>query len=1140
MSVSPSVSKPVPKMVYKKWTQHKHALERAEMYVGSKEPETNTVFVPEADSEGRTRMVSRAVTYVPAFYKIFDEILVNAADNKVRDPSMDTIKVVIDKENGEISVMNNGRGVPVEIHEEEKIYIPELIFGHLLTSSNYDDDEKRVTGGRNGYGAKLTNIYSLEFAVETHDSAMGKTYKQKWSTNMTVCSPPKITSSAKKSDYTKITFKPDLARLNMESISDDTVALLQKRVYDLTGSLRGIKVFLNGERIKISNFKDYVSMFLGSDNRKDDIEMEKSLSNEKPKIVYEKPNERWEIAVAVSETGTFQHVSFVNSIATTKGGTHVTHVVDQLVKYLVEQIQKKDKTAVVKPAQVKNQIFLFVNCLIENPSFDSQTKETMTLRPAHFGSTCPIPEAFHKRVAKLGILDAILESLKAKGLQELKKTDGQKRSRLSGIDDLSDANNAGTKKSKDCTLFLTEGLSAKSFALTGIQAMTDGRDHYGAFPLRGKLLNVRDATSKKILDNTEITHLKQILGLKEGKEYLSITDLRYGHVCILVDSDADGKHIKGLILNWLESSYPSLLRIPEFLLDFKSPIVKCSKNGKDVLHYTLQEYEGWKKKNASGSWTIKYFKGLGTSKDTDVKKYFLSIKKHLKRFHELQPEDSEKLDMVFSKKRANDRKEWLRKYNKDDVLDMESDNVSIGEFIDKDLIEFSWYDCVRSIPSVVDGLKPGQRKILYTAFKTKLVYDKNDIKVAQFAGEVSKLTEYRHGEQSLCETIVGMAQDFVGSNNIALLQPEGQFGTRLYGGSDAASARYIYTKLRKYTRALFPVDDDSVLDYQLEDGKEIEPKYFVPVLPMVLVNGAEGIGSAYSTSIPCFNPKEIMEWLISRTKIEDDNKDSLSQLLAHKFVPWYEGFTGSVKEVVGIDGNEESGKFMFSGIVKKIDSTVLEISELPIQSWTEKYKKFLDALVANGTLKDFKEQHKINKVKFILKVIPEGMAKLEGGEGLMKNLKLTSVCHTTNMMLFSSDGYLKKYDSVNDILVEFYDTRIEYYKKRKEFLLSDLKKTWRWLENKFRFVQYVVSNKISINNRKRSELEETLDKEKFERKESEFSYLLNMPVHSLTEEKILALQQECTQLKLRYETISSTTVEELYRMDLISLTKALM
>lgn len=1096
---------------YKKKTLLEHVLLRAETYVGSKEPETMTLYIPGNDEETKkTKMMSRDVTFVPAFFKIFDEIIVNAADNKVRDHSTDTIKVTIDAEKGEISVWNNGKGIPVVMHEEERIYVPEMIFGHLLTGSNYDDDEKRVTGGRNGYGAKLTNIYSTEFHLETHDSIEGKTYKQKWSDNMSKIYPAKITSKRDK-DYTKVTFKPDFHKLNMTEINDDTLAVLTKRVYDLTGSLPGVKVFLNKDLIKIKSFKDYISTYLVS-------ELE-----EKPKFVHERMNNRWEVAVALSETGTFQHVSFVNSIATTKGGTHVNYITDQVVAYITEQLKKKDSKITVKPAQVKNQLFIFVNCLIENPQFEGQVKETMTLRVNKYGSTCLLPDAFLKRIGKLGIVESTLDIVRGKEEAQLKKSDGSKRSRLSGIVKLNDANDAGTRKSKDCTLFLVEGDSALSFALSGIPVVEHGRDKYGAFPLRGKLLNVREASTKQKLDNTEITQLKQILGLKEekAKTYTSVDTLRYGHICILVDSDHDGKHIKGLILNWLESSFPSLLKIPGFVLDFKSPIVKCTKDKKDVLFYTLRDYEDWKRKETSKGWTITYFKGLATSEEKDVKRYFKAIDKHLTTFAPLREEDSERLDLAFSKKRPDDRKQWLQGYSKDIFLDDTLTEVTISDFIDKDFIEFSMYDNIRSIPSVVDGLKPGQRKILYTAFKTNL---KNKIKVAQFSGEVSKSTEYRHGEQSLNMTIVGMAQWFVGANNVALLYPSGGFGTRRQGGSDAGSPRYIYTYLQQTTRDVFPPHDDAILNYQIEDGFVIEPNYYVPVIPMVLVNGADGIGTGYSTSVLCYNPMELADILLKRTTGEIEYDD---------LVPWYRGFNGDIVQ-------SESGKWTFYGKIRKISETVLEVTELPIHTWTEKYKEFLEKLIACEDVKDYKEYHTNTQVKFVITTSAEKMKGLCSGdksqeENLLKNMKLVVTKNSTNMMLFDSNEKLKKYDTVGDIIEEFYSVRISYYQKRKGYLLEKLRHDLNIMTNKVKFVTGILDGTIVLNNKKKDVIYDLLESKHFYKLDDSFTYLLSMPLQSLQEERIIQLRNDMIKSQKEYDELYTTSPEKLFQNDLHNL-----
>lgn len=310
---------------------------------------------------------------------------------------MDTLKIDIDVDAGTISVFNNGRGIPIEMHSKEKLWIPELIFGHLLSSSNYDDDEKKLTGGRNGYGAKLANIYSHEFTVDTADKNTGQKYKQTWTDNMSKMSKAKITKNGKEEEYTKVTFRPDLARFGMDSIDDDTYALLQRRVYDMAGTVRDVKVFLNGKRItNVKNFKTYVDLYINS-AAEAAAEVSGGAAQSKPVVVYEKISDRWEVAFAVSESGTFQQVSFANSIATIKGGTHVNNIADQISKNLIASIEKKNKAAKVKPAQIKNHMWIFVNAMIENPTFDSQTKETLTLPANKFGSRPSLSEDFHKK-----------------------------------------------------------------------------------------------------------------------------------------------------------------------------------------------------------------------------------------------------------------------------------------------------------------------------------------------------------------------------------------------------------------------------------------------------------------------------------------------------------------------------------------------------------------------------------------------------------------------------------------------------------------------------------------------------------------------------------------------------------------------
>ena len=368
------------------------------------------------------------------------------------------------------------------MHKEHKCYVPTLIFGHLLTGSNFDDDEKKTTGGRNGYGAKLANIFSAKFVVECLDAERGLKFRQVFRDNMHVKEKPTVKeiskAEAKKGDYTRITFRPDLARFRMERLDDDTLGLLSKRAYDIAGSMAGrggkkLQVFLNDTKVPVKDFKSYLGLFDGIT----------------PPAAFEKIDDRWEVGVGVSAEQSFQQISFVNSIATTKGGGHVNYMADQVAKKLQAVVKKKNKGGgEIKPAQIKNHLAIFVNCLVENPTFDSQTKENMTVRPSTF-SKVKLSDKFLKAVEKSGVVDSVLSYAKYRQNQALKRKGGTKKTKLTGITKLDDANDAGTVRSRDCTLILTEGDSAKSLAVSGLSVV--GRDCYGVFPFSPHLKSFR-------------------------------------------------------------------------------------------------------------------------------------------------------------------------------------------------------------------------------------------------------------------------------------------------------------------------------------------------------------------------------------------------------------------------------------------------------------------------------------------------------------------------------------------------------------------------------------------------------------------------------------------------------------------------
>eukprot|EP00090_Calanus_glacialis_P008645 TRINITY_DN1699_c0_g1_i2.p1 TRINITY_DN1699_c0_g1~~TRINITY_DN1699_c0_g1_i2.p1 ORF type:complete len:1611 (-),score=547.76 TRINITY_DN1699_c0_g1_i2:290-4978(-) len=1154
--------------IYQKKSQLEHILLRPDTYIGSVQTVTEQMWVweegkPEVkNEEGETTsaatqgaMQRRDTTYVPGFYKIFDEILVNAADNKQRDPKMDTLKIEINPEENYISVMNNGKGIPVVMHKEEKMYVPTMIFGHLLTGSNFNDEDEKVTGGRNGFGAKLCNVFSTKFIVETADKTAKKSFKQTWGANMSKTSEPKIKDFSGE-EYTKITFNPDLEKFGMSKIDDDTLALLSRRAYDIAASTKGVKVFLNGKRLPVKGFKDYVDLF---------IKGKEDETGNQLKCVYEQCGDRWEVAICVSDNG-HQQMSFVNSIATIKGGRHVDHVADAVIKSIIDNIKKKNKTGInIKPFQIKNHLWIFVNCLIVNPTFDSQTKDTMTLVAKSFGSKCILSEKFQQGLNKSGIIESVLLWSKFKADSMLKsKQSGKKTNKIRGIAKLEDANEAGTKNSVGCTLILTEGDSAKTLAVAGLGVI--GRDYYGVYPLKGKLLNVREASHKQIMENKEINDLVKICGLTYKKKYETIEDLkslRYGKIMIMTDQDQDGSHIKGLLINFIHHNWPSLLKLP-FLEEFITPIVKVTKGNQSQCFYSLPEFQEWKEDCENWAlWKVKYYKGLGTSTSKEAKEYFSDMVRHKIKFNYNGDQDDRSIELAFSKKAVDQRKEWLTNWMEEgkrrkelglpEVYLYEKDTraVNYSDFVNKELVLFSNMDNERSIPSLVDGLKPGQRKVIYTCLKRNLT--KKEIKVAQLAGSVAEISAYHHGEASLMGTIINLAQNYIGSNNINLLQPIGQFGTRLSGGKDSASPRYIFTQMSPLARNLFNENDDAVLNYLLDDNQKIEPEWYIPIIPMVLVNGADGIGTGWMTKVPNYNPREIVKNL----------KKMLAGEEAKPMTPWFKNFRGTIEPL-------DHQRYVVNGEVSSLSDTKIEITELPVKTWTNSYKEMLEGMLtgnekAPALIQDYKDYNTDTTVKFIVQMTEDSIRKAETEKGLHTFFKLQTTMSCTSMVLFDSLGCLRKYENVQEIMKEFFDLRLTMYGKRKKNMEGTLGAEACKLSNQARFILEKCDGTLKIENKKKKIMIEELSKRGYDSdpvkawkksqethpdaeeedededgepkevhdgKGPDFDYLLGMPMWNLTQEKKDSICKNRDLRNQELKKLQATTMETMWKTDL--------
>lgn len=1171
---------------YQKVDQHQHILLRPDMYIGScKEEKINMWIYDEKAGEDNAKFIMKEISYVPGLYKIFDEILVNARDHVVRcreegKELCSTIKVTIDRDTGRISVWNNGEGIPVEEHKEHKVMIPSMIFGELLSGTNYDDTEQRKVGGTNGLGAKLCNVYSTEFEIET--VCDGKKFYQKFKNNMYDKDDHKVSSAKTKKDYTCITFVPDYAKFGLKGLSKDIVALFKKRVYDIAMN-SGVKVHYNDEVVTTGTFTKYVDNYF-------------EKVSEHKKVFDINSNPDWKVCVVYDPTDKMEHqqISFANGICTSRGGTHVNYVTDQIINKIREAVVRKVKGSTIKPSVIRENLIVFVDACIINPNFDSQTKEFLKTKVSDFGSSYTAPAKFLSNILKTGVVDQIIANIMAKEEANIGKGVRGKNLHYPKLYDAHYAN----KKQGDCTLILTEGDSAKTFALSGLNVV--GRNYYGVFPLKGKVLNVRTENPSKVRKNEEIKAIMDIIGLDTTKKYTSTKGLRYGHIMVLADQDYDGSHIKGLVMNFIHHFWPELLKNNEqdFLVTIVNYVAKASKGTgakkKVVPFMNLQALEEWKEENNGGKgWNVKYYKGLGTSTGKEAQECFEDIDSKIVHYHwQTEHDDDEKkksnkkskdishdaMILAFSKD-SDPRKDWVNSYDPTYYIDTTVRNVSFYDFIHKELIAFSVYNTVRAIPNIMDGFKPGQRKVYFACVK-KGIYT-GQITVSQLAGYVAEVSDYHHGPKSLEDTIIKIAQNFVGNgNNINLLVPDGQFGSRLCGGKDHASSRYIHTFLNALGKKIFREEDMDILSHQYAHGSKIEPKFYAPIIPMILVNGSTGIGSGYSSHIPSYNPIDIIE----------NVKRVIKGLKPKEMVPWARHYTGSIERI-------NKNRYLCHAKWKVVSDDVIEITDLALGTWTDNYKEFMMNLLedginqkkaekaakrkgdaktkvvskkksgskATGFLKDkaknsqtarVSKQNTIGadikklsedctdiRIKFIIQFHPGKLAKYLKDGTLAKNLKLVSTINLTNMHLFDANGKIRKYSSIGSIIKDYVVERLIRYDLRKEYLLGKWKNEIDMLKWKLKFVEAVIAEEIAVFKKTKSDIIQILENEKYPKlnldndKNLSYNYLTSMEISKFTTDEVEKLRKLIKDKKQQIKDLESKSSTEIWLEDLDELSE---
>lgn len=1124
------------------------------------------------------KIVLRNISYSPGAVRVFREALDNAIDNvrRSREKGIDPGKIIVDlRENGYM-IYNEGQPIAVRKHKKTGEYEPYMVFGKFRTSSNYDDDEERNVLGRNGYGITLANVFSSEFTIEVGDPTSGKKYTQTWRNNMRDIGEPEITSYNKKHGMVRIDYTIDPS-CGITEYTKDVKALFRKMVIDATMT-HDIPIILNGEKLYVSTIEEYASLYMDLDGKKT-IKYKDDHVN---LLLVDTPDDGF---VA----------SFVNGGYTRNGGVHVEAWMEPFIRRLLDYVNSKYGRKYNK-THVLPHLTLFMTITVDKPKFNTQTKEELTAPKITIPFTRKKEPKEWNEILEWDAMEELKSQAEAKQNLEKKKTDGKKTKHVN-VPNLDDAAFAGGPNRMKCALFLTEGKSAKGFAVTGFQYLKDGSKLNGAFPLRGKTANsIRNA--EKADRNKEIGHIKVALGLRSDVDYSiqeNLENLRYGQLITLTDGDPDGTHITALLIALFADKWKSLLEAG-YVSSMQIYVVKAwrgykkgkgrKKEKKDVhVFYTMEEYHKWYEQlEDPEKWEHKYYKGLGTCEQEDIK-YCFENPRLVKYVYDENADD--KLSLAFSKGREDDRKEWLSQYNPDQEYPFEGEK-NISDFIDRDYITFGICANIRAIPSIIDGLTEVQRKIIFVMRKNNIF--RREIKVSQLVGKVAEESDYLHGDQGgsgLDKAIIHLAQGFPGSNNIPLLLSSGNFGTRDENGKDASSSRYIFTHLTNIVKYIIREEDDIILVQRNDGDKAIEPYCYYPIIPVQLINGTEGIGLGYSTKLPSFHPLRVIRW-IKRYLVGKSTKP---------LVPWYRWYRGHIephKETFRDYGvfvqhanritiTEIPLKYSFSAYKEKLlewkfsgrkgKKTKKGSDNKKKNSKDGKKKEIVEGtcqgVKANGDECGQKAKHNINGFLCCGRHIPKetddedenknGKKKtdkptlknvviskrLDQGTGndsieiqisgfslkpSLKTLQLVSTISVSNLVLLTSKGAPKKYNTIDTILTSYCKLRIKAYKNRKDAQTEYLQGEKKKLKQKMKFIEEVVSGDIDMRD---ENIKAVLDEKGYPRE------FLLMPLASLTVKKKDQLEKELEAIKTRLAYYTETSEEQMWINELNELEEQL-
>jgi DNA topoisomerase-2 len=941
--------------VVKQISQLEHA-KRKSMWVGSKSIQTTEMYCINDN-----KFILSKIKFAPAWYKIVDEIMVNAIDQHVNYPKKVTqIDIKFSKKTGAISIRNNGPSIGIYLTENlngVKMYAPQLIASEFLSGDNLDDDDNndRITGGTNGAGLKLTNAFSEYLTIRTVDTKVKKHYEQTFRDRLLVIEEPIITKSTDIESFTEIEFLPcyDVFGYSKydSSMFEELNKLLESRAYQAK-AFTNIVISYNKNIIQIPEisesltnpdvFYNFSHMFLPFP----EYGLWNTILMSSDKELRKFP---WNVCVGVSD-GKFKQISLINGIWVYKGGSHMKHIQNQIIENLkgrVEKLIKKSKTK-FNANYIINNLFVFVKCSVNKPEFKSQIKDSLD---------DPI-EKFQSYTFKNKDWNELWEMLEPHIMSLfLDKYKDKKKNRVTrgavNVPKCTDAKFAGHKtKYKDCTLIICEGDSAMGTVHEGITNKKTklSYDYYGTFSIQGVPMNARkevteyvDKTTRKttlirnekLQKNERLSSLVKVIGLDYEKTYKlnaegdeEFASLRYHKITGAVDQDDDGKgNIFGLIINFFLLFWPELAN-RGFITRFNTPIIRAYPKVKTKFveeFESLKTYDTWVKEKydndeskVCASYTLKYYKGLGSHKKIEVPQMFKDFEKNL-CIYKLDIDALKKIEAYFGNNTELRKKELSTPVSREETV---GTLIDISEQLDRDLKAYQLDNITRKLPHIMDGSVPSRRKVIYTA-RNVFGSSNAEMKVNAFVNETSKTTHYHHGESSLAGTVTKMAQEFPGARHLPFLRPQGQFGTRSNGGKDSADPRYTFTQLNKrLCFAMFPKDDDFLLKYVFDDGVRCEPLYYVPVIPLSIMENMEIPATGWKIKMWARDWKQIL------TNVRKLVADKIKK--ANPMKVWLKDNIGDVREYKG--RQYSVGKYIYD---KKKNQII--VTELPLGEYSSSF-----------------------------------------------------------------------------------------------------------------------------------------------------------------------------------------------------------